>query len=100
MAYYNYKRVMHRDDFLAEAEVYAAECRAEGIEYEGGCDYDGDGWVVAERLLDKKDAEIAALKAKIQRREEGGKPEGEWILADDGEWVWDGPSGTSGKEED
>jgi hypothetical protein len=67
MAYYNYKRVMHRDDFAAEAEVFAAELKAsdEGYEYEGGSDYDGDGWIVAARLLDKKDAEIARIQREL-----------------------------------
>lgn len=74
MGFYNYKRVFHRDDFMAEAEVYAAEQKAIGEEYEGTCDYDGDGWVVTERLLNKKDAEIARLTSML--------PLGPWTEAD------------------
>lgn len=69
MAYYNYKRVVYRDDFI-EAKKEVEE--KDGEEYENTVDYDGDAWYVTEFLLNKlqeqleqKDKEIESLKAEV-----------------------------------
>jgi hypothetical protein len=62
MGSYSYKDVTHREDFqnaLREWEVQHGE-------YDGDVGYDGDGWLVAAFLLEKKDAEIAALKERLE----------------------------------
>ena len=62
MAYYNYKRVANRADFISATVEWSEQT---GEEFEGTADYDGDIYCVAEFLLDKKDEEIARLRAEL-----------------------------------
>jgi hypothetical protein len=66
MAAYSYKEVVFRDDFLAEAARLNREdayFRQDPYECDPG--YDGDCWIVAASLLERKDAEIAHLRSII-----------------------------------
>lgn len=62
MAAYSYKEVANREDFRAARDEWEKQT---GNECDGDPGYDGDYWYVAAFLLDKKDAEIAALKAQL-----------------------------------
>jgi hypothetical protein len=62
MAYYNYKRVVYRDDYeQAKKEIEARD----GEEYDNDANYDGEAWLVVEFLLDKYQARIKELEADI-----------------------------------
>ena len=55
MAFYNYKRVVYRDDYKQAKKELEARY---GEEFENSVDYDGDAWIVVEFLLNKLHAEI------------------------------------------
>ena len=64
MAYYNYKRVVYREDYKqAKKELEARD----GEEYENSIDYDGDAWVVVQFLLDKLNAEIEMMRDSLEK---------------------------------
>lgn len=68
MGSYSYKDVMFRDDFIAAKPRWEAANTYPGhvCEYDGDAGYDGDGWRVAEFLLDEKDARIEQLEAALR----------------------------------
>ena len=63
MGYYAYKSVVHRPDFQAELKRKQAEDGEFGDFDPAG--YDGDYWIVAANLLNKKDARIARLESRL-----------------------------------
>lgn len=62
MAAYSYKRVAYRKDYLEMEKTFAERY---GEEADGDPSYLGDNWVIAADLLEAKDAEIEALRAKV-----------------------------------
>ena len=62
MAYYAYKSVCHRADFIASVPLYKEQLQTT---YDGDAGYDGDAWYVASFLLDQKDAQLATAKAEL-----------------------------------
>ncbi len=71
MAYYNYKRVVYRDDYKKAKEEIEAR---DGEEYDNEANYDGDAWLVVEFLLDKYKAQIEELEADITEYAEAQPP--------------------------
>jgi hypothetical protein len=62
MSYYNYKRV--RDVIPEEfVERYKAKCLAEGYEYEGTCNYNGDMWSMTAEYIEELHAQLKATQA-------------------------------------
>jgi hypothetical protein len=60
MAYYNYKRVVHRADFQELLSWLNEE-----FDDDNPAGYDGHYWAVAADLLDEKDARIAYLESRL-----------------------------------
>ena len=66
MGAYNYKQVCHREDFSDAEKEWE---KAEGVECDGDPGYDGHYWLITAYLLDKKDAEIADLRSRVEALE-------------------------------
>ena len=71
MAFYNYKRVLFRDDYK-QAKKELEEINGE--EYDNDANYDGESWLVVEFLLNKYQANIKELEDDITEYAEGQPP--------------------------
>jgi hypothetical protein len=67
MAAYSYKDVMYRADYQLAIEPCMKSIGCTLADYDGGANYDEDGWTVAAYLLDQKDARIAELEAMLKQ---------------------------------
>lgn len=76
MAACAYKQVFHRTDYDAAIEPAMKSMGYAKGDYEGGADYDGDGWYVAAFLLDQKDAEIERLRKILSAMQDALKARG------------------------
>lgn len=64
MAAYSYKDVVYRDDFQELIPEFEKQFRRE---CDQNSNYDGDHWLIADMLLEKKDETIRTQQATIDR---------------------------------
>ena len=65
MAGYTYKEVCHRADFREIVKEWVED----GIEVDQDPNYDGDYWLIAAELLEKKDKKIQELTDLVKELE-------------------------------